>query len=182
MVTTTLVTLADFERMGEAADDYEVFDGELVRREDMGERHGRLGFDVGFELGLFVKPRNLGQLYTSDTIFVLATRPLVLVRPDVAFIRAERWTDEVRGPGVIRIVPDLAVEIVSPGDTGANIRRKMALYERAAVPLLWVVRDDPPSITVAAAGAEPRVLGIGDVLDGGDVLLGFQLPLAKLFG
>ena len=54
MVATRLLTLADFEAMGEEADDYEVYDGVLVRREGMGERHGQIGFDLGYELAASV--------------------------------------------------------------------------------------------------------------------------------
>jgi Uma2 family endonuclease len=181
VVTAMIYSLADFERLGEATEEYEVFDGELVQRAGLGRRGGRVGFDLGFKLGQFVKPRKLGQFRTCRTNFVLATHPLVLVRPTVAFVRAERLTDEVRGNEVFQIPPDLAVELTSSWDTAATIRRRTEHYQRATVPLLWVVRAIPQTISVLASGQPERVLGVGDDLDGGEVLPGFRFSLAELF-
>jgi Uma2 family endonuclease len=49
------------------------------------------------------------------------------------------------------------------------------------VPLVWVLRTRRKTISVHRSGREVIVLGIGDVLDGEDVLPGFRLPLAELF-
>ena len=182
MVTTTLVTLADFERLGEEAEEYEVIDGMLVRREGMGRIHGRLGFDLGGYLWLHLRPGRLGELYTSDTNFLLPLDPLVLVKPDIAFIRADRLPPDTELEGPLTVVPDLVVEVRSPGDRPSTIDRKIERYRSAGVPLVWLVRPRERTVTVFAQGQEPRVLGINDVLDGGNVLPGFRLPLADLFG
>ena len=181
MVATRLLTLADFEAMGEESDDYEVYDGVLVRREGMGERHGQIGFDLGYELAAWIKPRNFGQLYTSDTNFVFAQDPLVVVKPDIGFVRAERRTDEVRGDGSIPIAPDLAVEVVSPTDESAKIAAKVEEWLAAGVPLLWLFRPRQRTVTVHVPGAPPRILGLGDDLDGGEVLPDFRVPVAEFF-
>ena len=181
MVATRLLTLADFEAMGEESDDYEVYDGVLVRREGMGERHGQIGFDLGYELAAWIKPRNFGQLYTSDTNFVLAQDPLVVVKPDIGFVRAERRTDEVRGDGSIPIAPDLAVEVVSPTNRERDLRNKIDRYMQAGVPLVWVLRPRRRTIAVHAPGRAPIIVGEDGELDGGDVLPGFRLPVAAIF-
>ena len=181
MVTTRTLTLAEFEAMGDATEDFEVLGGVLVRREGMGERRGQVGYDLGFALGLVVKPNNLGQLYTSDTEFVLGRDPLDIVKPDIAFVRADRRTAEVRGDGPMHIPPDLVVEVVSPNDQERKVLDKIDRYRRAGVPLIWLVRPRQRTVTVYAAGREPFVVGEDGELDGGDVLPGFRLPVAAIF-
>ena len=51
----------------------------------------------------------------------------------------------------------------------------------ANVPLLWVVYPDRRRVRVLGAGREPQEFGKGDVLDGGEVLSGFRLPVADIF-
>jgi Uma2 family endonuclease len=182
MVTTTLVTLADFERLGEEAEEYEVIDGVLERREGMGRLHGRTGADLTGYLWIHVRQGRLGELYTSDTNVLLPLDPLVLVKPDVAFIRADRLPPERELEDPLTVVPDLVVEVRSPGDRPSTIDRKIERYRRAGVPLVWLVRPRERTVTVFAQGQEPRVLGINDVLDGGDVLPDFRLALSDLFG
>jgi Uma2 family endonuclease len=46
--------------------------------------------------------------------------------------------------------------------------------------LVWLVDPRARAVRIYAAGAEPRVLGEGDVLDGGDVLPGFRVVVAEI--
>ena len=55
------------------------------------------------------------------------------------------------------------------------------IYRAAGVPLVWLVDPFKQTVTVYAANAEQRTLGVSDNLDGGEVLPGFTLPLAQLF-
>lgn len=182
MVTTRLLTLADIDDLGVEFEDYEVLDGVLVEREGMGRLHGRIGYDLGFELGLHIKPRRLGELYISDTNFVLSRDPLVIVKADIAFVRANRLPPEPDSEGYLPVVPDLAVEVRSPSDRKGAVMRKIERYRQAGVPLVWLVESRPRQVQVFAAGQEPRTVGDDDELDGGDVLPGFRLPVAAIFG
>src|SRR5687767_12458826 len=105
MVTTTLVTIEDFKRLGERAEEHEVIDGVLERREGMGRLHGRTGFDLGGYLWLHVRQGRLGELYTSHTNFHLPLDPLVLVKPDIAFIRADRLPPDTELGDPLTVVP-----------------------------------------------------------------------------
>jgi Uma2 family endonuclease len=181
MATTRLLTLAEFEAMGEKADEIEVIDGLAVERETMGRPHGRIGFELGFFLARHVIPNRLGELYTSDTNFVLGDDPLVVVKPDVAFVRADRLPPETEDEGYLTVGPDIVVEVVLPSDRPSGVMTKIERYRQAGGPLIWLVWPRRRTITVYAGGREPRILGEHDVLDGGDVLPDFRLPLSELF-
>lgn len=102
--------------------------------------------------------------------------------PDVSFISWERFSsDEVPNQGISRIVPNLAVEVLSPGNTKAEIDRKLRDYFVAGLELAWVI--DPKTQTAKSYTNPEDVQRIGKTgsLDGGSVLPGFRLPLKQLF-
>ncbi len=76
--------------------------------------------------------------------------------------------------------PLLAVEVISPSETAADIRDKREIYAAAGI-LYWEIYPKRKQIDVYEPGKPPRTLGINDTLDGGSVLPGFTLELTKLF-
>jgi Uma2 family endonuclease len=182
MVATRVMTVEDLEMMGEdKGTNLELFGGVPREHPGMSVSHGYLGFRVGGPLYVHVTKHRLGELFTSDTQFLLARGPDTVVKPDVSFIRAERMPPPEEHGRISRIAPDFAVEIVSPGNRRAEIEDKVRRYQEAGVPLLWYVAPAQRTVTVYALGADPVVLGEGDVLDGGEVFPGFTLPVAEIF-
>jgi Uma2 family endonuclease len=179
--TAKLLTVEDLEQMGSAGEELELFYGVPRERGEMGGRHGEIGAAILFALGTRTFQADLGRLYTSDTQFILSQNPDVIVKPDVAFVRAERLPSEPEREGPMRIAPDLAVEVVSPNDRFVEVMEKIDLYRKAGVPLVWLIEPRGRTITVFASNAEPRTLGEGDTLDGGDVLPDFRLPVTQIF-
>ena len=77
--------------------------------------------------------------------------------------------------------PELAVEVCSPSDEPGEIAKKLDLYRRAGVPLVWWVDPARRTVVVHRDGQPAGELGEDDVLDGADVLPGFRLPIAEIF-
>src|SRR5437867_1591412 len=104
----------------------ELLRGVLVSEPPPGGTHGRLLSRLGALLHEFVRPRRLGIIYGGDCGFILARSPDTVRAPDVAFITMERFQaleDESRYiPGA----PDLAIEILSPGDRPGEVHGKVA--------------------------------------------------------
>ena len=154
--------------------------GEVVRMPPVGPVHGEMEGDLGAALRAFARERHLGKVYWN-TGFVLAQD---LVRgPDLAFVSAEK-TAATPPPdrGFWPVVPDLVVEIVSPEDRAQDLADKISDYLEASVPLVWVVYPRRHQVYVHRLGERVEVLGPEDALEGGDVLPGFRLPLAELWG
>ena len=128
----------------------------------------------------FVEPRRLGMVLGADGLMRLA--PGLVRIPDVSFIAIERLPDgRVPRTPVSEIAPDLAVEVISPGNTAHEMRQKLGDYFTAGVRLVWYVYPDPREVHVYRSPGQPTVVKHADTLDGDDVLTGFTLPLEDLF-
>jgi Uma2 family endonuclease len=106
-----------------------------------------------------------------------------LLSPDVSFIRRDRLPrtfDE--GRKFFRGAPDIVVEAMSPWDRSGRVHEKAEDYFLSGARLLWVVQPEDRTVTVYRTPTAPKLLTETDVLDGEDVLPGFRLPLADLFG
>jgi Uma2 family endonuclease len=158
---------------------YELVDGVLVEKV-MGAPQACVTSDLIFSVKLFLRENDLGFVMTPDGPTRLLER---LVRmPDLSFVSWERMpTREYPATPIAGVVPNLAVEVLSEGNTRREMERKLKEYFLAGVELVWVV--DPYKRTVAVYTAPDRVATLteGDVLDGGSVLPGFKLPVKDLF-
>jgi Uma2 family endonuclease len=102
--------------------------------------------------------------------------------PDVAFVRWERVPDEeIPDTPVGEAVPELVVEILSRGNSRAEIERKRGEYFAGGVPLVWIVEPRKRTVEVWADPNTFKTLTEEDVLDGGQVLPEFSLPVREWF-
>ena len=98
-------------------------------------------------------------------------------KPDVSFIRKGRLPGDAIPKGWVKIAPDLAVEVISPNDTAEDLEEKLEDYQKAGVPLVWVIYPERRMARVFRQGSPPVVLGEDDELSGEDVIPGFRCPL-----
>jgi Uma2 family endonuclease len=157
----------------------ELIDGTLVEK-TMGSPESILAAMVITALSNFVKPRKLGIVMAPDAL--LRVLPDQVRLPDVCFISWNRFPDGKLPSGQVwGIAPDLAVEILSPSNAPGEMQRKLRDYFTAGVRLVWYI--DPQTRTARAytAADQKTDLTASDTLTGGDVLPGFELPLAELF-
>ncbi len=180
MATTKLWTVEQLEREGPPDGRWELIDGELVEMSPAGRAASKLAALITYLLLSVVRPRGLGEVYSADAGFVLFPDRRIVRVPDVAFVRAERLValDE---EGFLHLAPDLAVEVRSPTDRSPDVLAKIDMYLVADVRLVWLVEPRPQTVTAYAPGQEPRLLGAGDLLAGGEVVPGFAVPVEDLF-
>ncbi len=170
------------EQLLELPDDgmrHELVDGELRTMVPAGGAHGRIAARLLGRLFGFVETHRLGELFAAETGFRLRRDPDTVRAPDVAFVGADRVAD-AGVPGFPALAPDLVAEVVSPSDRAVDVVGKALAWLDAGVRLVWVV--DPQNRTVTVYRQDGvAVLRDADVLDGGDVLPGFALPLEELW-
>jgi Uma2 family endonuclease len=159
----------------------ELVDGTLVEK-PTGFDESVLAMRIGRLLGNFVEPRNLGLITGEAGMMVISGG--LLRMPDVAFIARTSFPrgEPPKGPAP-EIAPDLAVEVLSNSNTKAEIARKLREYFASGTRLAWIVDPKTKSVRVhtAPTGSTRLDLATRGVLDGGDVLPGFRLPLADVF-
>jgi Uma2 family endonuclease len=160
---------------------YEVVGGKVVEK--------TVGvFEVGIagilmvQLDTFGKAHRLGRAF-MEMIFRIDPATDLQPRPDVAFVSHAKWPVNRRPPKTAAwdLVPDLAVEVVSPSNRADTVQEKTHEYFKAGVKQAWVVYPRQQEVYVYSAPAEVQILQIGQELDGGDVIPGFRLPLTALF-
>jgi Uma2 family endonuclease len=157
----------------------ELIDGVLVEK-TVGYYESLVAVTIIQFLGRFLETHDLGiVLGEAGTLRILPTQVRV---PDVCFINWDKFPNRRLPPEPVpRLAPDLAVEVLSPGNTEAEMQRKLHDYFTAGVRLVWYV--DPRTRTAKAYTAEEQCVELGeqDALSGGEVLPGFELPLKELF-
>jgi len=181
MATVAPAQEDELELLSEPDGLYEVIDGRVVEK-PMGAYECWLAAVFSNSLSRYAEENALGRAM-PEMIFNL--RPTVNRerRPDVAFVSFERWARNRQVPQTRSwaVVPDLAIEIVSPTNTADEVAEKLEEYFQVGVRNVWVVYPRQFKIYVYTSPTAIRVLALDDELDGGDVLPGFRLRLKKIF-
>ena len=178
MSTTRTMTEADLMALPRDGYKREYVDGE-IRVSPAGFRHGNVALRLGGLLIAYVEAHGLGYAADSSTGFWMPSGNLRL--PDLSFVSTARMPD---GPptGFSRIVPDLAVEILSPGDRHREVLDKVGEYVTSGVRLVWIIDPDARRAAVHRSLVDVTTLCEDDELDGLDVVPGFRCKLATIFG
>jgi Uma2 family endonuclease len=157
----------------------ELINGVLVEK-TVGYLESLLAIEIAHFLKLFLQTHDLGiVLGEAGPLRILPSQVRV---PDVCFISWDKFPDRrLPDQPVPRLAPDLAVEVLSPGNTEAEMWRKLHDYFAAGVRLVWYVDPRARSARAYTAVEQCVVLGEQDSLSGGEVLPGFELPLKELF-
>jgi Uma2 family endonuclease len=157
----------------------ELIDGTLVEKA-VGFFEVRLAQVLCYFIEAFLSQHDFGFTVGGDAGTKFA--PHTILKPDLSFVRWERIPDrQVPRAAFPELPPDLAVEVISPGNTRREMDGKLRKYFAAGVRLVWYV--DPPTrrVTVYTSPSDSRVLDESQSLDGGDVLPGFSLSIGEWF-
>ena len=158
---------------------YELIEGVLVEK-TVGTYESYLALLIGRLIGNHVAEHNLGVVLGADGMMRLF--PGLVRIPDVSFISWDRWPHEqVMQEAIADLAPDLAVEVISPGNTKKEMDDKLRDYFDAGVKLVWYVIPSSREVKVYTSPENLSLLNEQQTFDGGDVLTGFQLELRELF-
>ena len=157
----------------------ELVDGVLVEKA-MGYYEDRLGSVLIFFLELFIGDNGPG--FCLAHAGMIRTDEVQVRMPDVAYFAWAHFANRTLPSGqILDLRPDLAVEILSPKNTRAEMDRKRREYFDGGTKLVWQVYPRTHVVRVYTAVDEFTELGENDTLDGGPVLPGFTLPVRRWF-
>ena len=179
---TKLMTADDLLRLRGEGVRGELIRGVLHETMPTGHEHGKIVTSLVFELVGFVKPRRVGTVVASDSGVWLERDPDTVREPDIAFTSAAKIPLDARIPGYAEAVPDLIVEVRSPGNSRREVHDKARMWLSHGVLLVWVVHPDTRTIDVHQPDRPVATISADGTLDGADVLPGFSCALEAVFG
>lgn len=160
-----------------------LIDGELYWTMPPGGQHGSLAFRIAYHLQVFLDKHDLG-IGTVETGYHPPDDRHTVLAPDVAFVHKAR-APQPFPKKFVPVMPDLAIEIVSPTDSLPEVRRKAAVYLQNGTTLVWIVLPAAEGVDVcrasAGAGLDIEFVSRDGRLSGEAVLPGFELELKLLF-
>jgi Uma2 family endonuclease len=159
---------------------HELIDGELRTMAPAGAEHGHSAGPIHGHISRFLFDHPIAYVWAAETGFLLRRRPDRVRAPDVSVLRLERIPPEGVPRGYFPGAPDLAVEVVSPGDTASEVLDKVDDWLRAGARAVWVVYPSPVRLFVHRADGSVQQLGPDDEVDGDEILPGFRMRVRDL--
>jgi Uma2 family endonuclease len=160
---------------------HELIRGELTTMTPAGSEHGVIAARLARLVDGFVSERGLGVVFGAETGFRMSTDPDTVLAPDMAFIRRERVGSTGIPQGYWPGAPDLAAEVVSPGDTRAEVKRKVRDWLEAGTEVVWALDPRTRTVTVHERDGSISELDASATLRCGDLLPGWSCEVATLF-
>jgi Uma2 family endonuclease len=179
--THTLTTADELFVMPDDGFRYELVRGELRRMPPAGSEHGAVTVNITVVIAQFVKSHSLGVVFGAETGFKIASDPDTVRAPDLAFVRRERIPQAGIPRGFWPGAPDLAVEVVSPGDTYTEVEEKVHDWLNSGTRMVLVLNPRTRTVAIHTSHTDVVRLTGSDILDGGEVLPGFSCRVAELF-
>jgi Uma2 family endonuclease len=182
-MSTTLQTVTAEELFTRRKDGfrYELVKGELRKMSPSGSEHAVIIGRLTVRLGHHVEANNLGLYFGAEAGFKIASDPDTVRAPDLAFVSRERVPESGVPKNFWTGAPDLAVEVVSPGDTYNEVEEKVEQWLTAGARAVWIVNPRRRNVTVYRSLTNVTRLSESDDLDGGDVVPGFRCKVSEIF-
>jgi|SRR6185437_11014000 len=179
MGTRTLLTAEEFDNYPFEEDKrYELDEGEMIEMTRPAYDHNRIVINLTFFLQVYFRSNQSGETLNSENLFALS--PATRRSPDISVILGNR-RKELRGAKVISIIPDIAVEVLSPSETPRMIHRKLTQYFEAGIKQVWIIDQPSRTVEIWNGPALPdRALGEDELLQSA-LLPDFQVEVAELF-
>src|SRR6266498_690534 len=175
-------TEAELQALPEDGYTHEVVNGDLVMSPKNNFYHGDICSELLTAMRLFVKKNHLGAVLDSSTGFWMKNRNCRA--PDISFVTKSRLVSlgfKRRTRSFFPGAPDLAVEILSPNNTRAEIDGRLRDFFASGTQIAWIIDPDTQSAEVCRSLTQRRLIGPGGELDGEHLLPGFRYSISDLF-
>jgi Uma2 family endonuclease len=177
------MTLAEFEAFIESQPEgrpyYELHDGEVIELPPPKPRHQLIASGLMTYLGVYLLTHPLGRVAGEWRIKPLPDYPHDYIA-DVIYCSFQRFPT-LNLDDYLEGVPDLVVEIYSPGNTEDELQQKTTHYLKGGAKQVWLIYPKTQQLWVYRADHTFTVIEPIGVLDGGDVLPGFTLNMSEFW-
>ncbi len=177
-----LLSAEEFELLASRLGPCELIDGVIHDLPMNNVLHSALTAKISRMLANGIEAAGItGRILDGEVGIHTSIRPARTRAADVAYISLERLP-ELPARGFLRVMPELLVEIISESNTWSDTIEKIYEYFEGGAKAVWIV---DPVLREVRAFTSPKDLlvyraALDDVLDGGDVLPGFSVPVTAL--
>jgi Uma2 family endonuclease len=180
MATTThQMTWESFEKLPDSDGLHrELIEGELQILARPKSGHSNVASNA-YEALRPLLERGVGRIYLEAGYRLFEDRR-TWIQPDVSFLRMER-VRQTASSNYFMGGPDLAIEVVSPSESAADLNRKVELLLKAGSLAVWVLYPEQRGVRVFLPSGRAFWKGIGDTLSLPELLAGWEFPVARLF-
>ena len=177
------LTYDDFVQFPDDGLRHELIDGEHYVTPSPNTRHQAISLQLTLLIGNWLDRNPIGRLFYAP--FDVVFSKFDVVEPDLLYLSNERVSDALT-PLHVHGVPELVIEIGSPGTRKRDETIKRRLYERAGVEEYWVVDPEIDTIRVYRREADGFARVVELSAEAGDVLTtpllpGLEIPLSRVF-
>ena len=159
----------------------ELIFGEVLELTPPGARHGFIQAEIAYLLKDHGHRTGSREFVTTEAGYQLTTGPDTVRAPDVAVVTAAHHADHEGEIGYLPFAPDLAVEVVSPSDSFADVETKARMWLDHGAQVVWVVEPDSRRVLIYEPGRDRRNLSEDDALEAPKILPGFSVLVSRLF-
>lgn len=157
----------------------ELVDGTLVEKA-MGIQESHVAGLLLTLLNNWLRTNRIGKAFGADGLARIA--PGLVRIPDVSFVSTSRLPGgRVPTQPILGLAPDLAVEVVSRGNTRKEMARKLDEYFSSGVKLVWLIYPSRRALHVFTSVDQVTVIDGQGSVEAGDVLPGFSFILSEIF-
>jgi Uma2 family endonuclease len=179
---TKLLTAEEFMAADLGEGTFELVRGEIVEVPLAMPEHGVVCANVSGTLWDYGRKSGFGDALSNDSAVVTERGPDTVRGPDVCFYSHARWPRTEVAKSLPPVPPDLAVEVVSPGDRAGKISTKVAEYQAVGTLMVWVVYPKSRSVVIHRLDDEPPVVLHEDaIIENLPELPGFRCPVSDFF-
>jgi len=172
------VTIDDMYHMPKDGQKYELVDGEIVVS-PAGVLHGEITLKIAHIIATFLDDHPIGKVYGDNIGLVFPTGNLR--SPDAFFVRTEKLPDGKSPVTFGEFVPDLAVEVLSPGHGPRYVASKIGEFLECGVLLVWVVDHKAQTVTAYHSFSQIQQFAAKDILSAEPILPGFTCLVSRFF-
>jgi Uma2 family endonuclease len=159
---------------------YELVKGRVIEMTPPGGIHGAVVVNITGALWYYLREHPIGRLFVESG-FILERRPDTVRGPDVSFVITEHLPTTGVPKAFFEGTPDLAIEVVSPSNTAAQVNAKVREYLRNGAQQVWVAYPDERAVAVHHKDGRVQRYEEGDALEGDALLPEFTLVVREVF-
>lgn len=175
--TTHLMTAEELMNIDDDSHRHELIKGELLTMPLPKRLHGRIAANLTFLLMEHARANRLGEI-CAESGYKLESDPDTVLGPDVSFVAQDRIDAAI--DGYYQGPPDLAVEVLSPGDRRGKVEYKLSLWLESGTRSVWLVNPRRRTVEVIRSMDERRLLHeTDDLVD--DTVPGFRVKVSEIF-